>query len=100
MGTWWREGISRQLWRGRPRRPPGLRRGPTSGCPTNWTCLRLGPYFSTNSGTCQHAMALARVRGEGLRWPSAGFRREPADFSGGPVRKTDLAGEWLGIGFP
>jgi hypothetical protein len=29
------------------------------------------------SGTWQHAMALSRVRGEGLRWPSAGFRREP-----------------------
>jgi hypothetical protein len=26
-------------------------------------------------------MALARVRGEGLRWPSAGFRRELVVFS-------------------
>jgi hypothetical protein len=33
-----------------------------------------------HSGTWQHAMAHAGVRGEGLRWPSAGFRREPVVF--------------------
>jgi len=51
-----------------------------------------------HSGSCQHAMALARVRGEGLRWPSVGFRREPVVFSCRPFQKTGLAGEWLGIG--
>ncbi len=40
--------------------------------------------FNTGSPFPQHAMALARVRGEGLRWPSAGFRRERLVFSGGP----------------
>jgi hypothetical protein len=43
-------------------------------------------------------MALARVSGEGLRWPSVGFRRESIVFSYRPFQKTDLAGEWLGIG--
>jgi hypothetical protein len=43
--------------------------------------LLRSPGRRIHSGTCQHAMALARVRGEGLRWPSAGFRREPVDFS-------------------
>lgn len=33
-----------------------------------------------NSATWQHALALPRVRGEGLRCPSAGFRREPGVF--------------------
>jgi hypothetical protein len=32
-------------------------------------------------------VARARVRGEGLRWPSAGFRSEPVVFSGGPSRR-------------
>jgi hypothetical protein len=43
-------------------------------------CRVHSPRRRIHSGTCQHAMALARVRGEGLRWPSAGFRREPVVF--------------------
>src|SRR6267154_1477451 len=38
-----------------------------------------------HSGTWQHALAQAGVRGEGLRWPSAGFRREPVVFFQGFV---------------
>jgi hypothetical protein len=62
-------------------------------------CRVRSPRRRIHSGSCQHAMAVARVRGEGLRWASAGFRREPVVFSGRPFQKTDLANEWLGIGF-
>jgi hypothetical protein len=40
--------------------------------------------------TCQPAMALARVRGEGLRWPYAGFRRKLVVFSLVPSRSPPL----------
>ena len=49
-------------------------------------CRVRSPRRRIHSGTCQHAMALARVRGEGLRWPSAGFRREPVVHLGWRVR--------------
>ena len=45
-------------------------------------CRVRSPRRGIHSGTCQHAMALARVRSEGLRWPPAGFRREPLIFFG------------------
>src|SRR5258708_21691930 len=38
------------------------------------------PRRGIHSRTWQHALALPRVRGQGLRWASAGFRREPAAF--------------------
>jgi hypothetical protein len=59
-------------------------------------CRVRRPRLRIHSGACQHAMALARVRGERLRWPSAGFRREPVVFFCRPFQKTDLGGEWLG----
>src|SRR5438477_1924897 len=51
-----------------------------------------------HSGTGQHAVALTRVRREGLRWPSAGFRREPVGIFGVPSRipTWQLSG-WNGI---
>jgi hypothetical protein len=36
-------------------------------------------------GTWQHALALPRVRGQGLRRPPAGLRREPVVFFQGFV---------------
>ena len=47
-----------------------------------------------HSGTCQHAMALARVCGEGLRRPSAGLRREPVVGFLGLVQKIDCADQF------
>jgi len=43
-------------------------------------CRVRSPRRRIHSGTWQHAMAQAGVRSEGLRWPSAGFRREPVAF--------------------
>src|SRR5260370_42256224 len=48
-------------------------------------CRVRRPRRGIHSGTWRHALAQAGVRGEGLRWPSAGFRREPVSFSQGFV---------------
>src|SRR6266566_1153785 len=43
-------------------------------------CRVRRPRRGIHSGTWQHALAQAGVRGEGLRRPSAGFRREPVEI--------------------
>src|SRR6266700_5564928 len=53
-------------------------------------CRVRRPRRGIHSGTWQHAMAHAGVRGEGLRRPSAGFRREPAEI----IRKHPVCPQW------
>src|SRR5713101_6044934 len=54
-------------------------------------CRLRRPRRGIHSGTRQHALAQAGVRGEGLRWPSAGFRREPVDAGLQPGSSFSLA---------
>src|SRR5260370_23956655 len=48
--------------------------------PLPMTDILQEPRRGIHSRTWQHALALPRARGEGLRRPSAGFRREPIAF--------------------
>ena len=61
---------------------------------TLWGVRR--PRRRVRSRTWQHALALPGVRGEGLRWPSAGFRREPIAFFQGKIRKRRVFPEFPG----
>ncbi len=55
-----------------------------------YICRVRRPRRRIHSGTWQYALAVPRVRGEGLRWPSASFRREPVVFFRRPFAFPDV----------
>ena len=71
-----------------PSRLQPIRINTRTNCSTRTCSLKMPthsmpstpPKVWNHSRTWQHALALPRVRGEGLRWPSAGLRREPVIF--------------------